>query len=236
MPLAMDEKSPLYLDQPVGWVRSLRPVPYGAAVDFMEARVADIRGGTASELVWTLEHPPLYTAGTSAKADDLIDPDRFPVYASGRGGQYTYHGPGQLVAYVMLDLSQRKRDVRRFVQALEDWIVDSLARFDITAGTRSGRIGVWVDLEDGREAKIAAIGVRLRKWVSFHGIAINVQPDLAHFDGIVPCGIDAPEFGVTSLHALGVTASLTAVETALQESFQTIFGPTITQAPPAIDV
>jgi len=189
----------------------------------METQAAKIAAGKSTEQVWLLEHPPLYTAGTSANESDLIAPNRFPVYPAGRGGQYTYHGPGQRVAYVMLDLRQRGRDVAAFVRGLEQWIIDSLAGFDVTAERRCGRVGVWVTHDDGREEKIAAIGVRLRKWVSFHGIAINVSPDLSHFGGIVPCGIS--EHGVTSLHALGQMADMTQLDRALKESFENIFGP-----------
>ena len=173
--------------------------------------------------IWLLEHPPLYSAGTSAKAADLVDPSRFDVFESGRGGQYTYHGPGQRVGYVMLDLRKRGRDVAAFVRGLEQWIIDTLAECDVTAERRCGRVGVWVVLPNGREAKIAAIGVRLKKWVSFHGISINVSPDLSHFGGIVPCGIQ--EHGVTSLEALGKTAGMEALDMALKANFERLFGP-----------
>jgi len=188
----------------------------------METRAASIAVGEDSERVWLLEHPALYTAGTSADSRDLIDPDRFPVFKTGRGGQYTYHGPGQRVGYFMLDLKTRGRDVRAFVAGLEDLVIATLADFNVTADRRAGRIGVWVNLPDGREAKIAAIGVRIRRWVSFHGISINVNPDLAHFNGIVPCGIS--QHGVTSLHALGIRASMTELDAALQNNFIKIFG------------
>lgn len=191
----------------------------------MEARVAAIIDGQAGEQVWALEHPPLYTAGTSAKDADLLKPARFPVYKSGRGGQYTYHGPGQLVVYFMLDLRVRGRDLRAFVAALEQLIIETLADFGLEAGRRAGRIGVWVNLPDGDEAKIAAIGVRVKKWVSFHGISINVNPDLSHFDGIVPCGIR--EFGVTSLWDLGLDTPRETVETRLQQNFIRNFGPIV---------
>lgn len=211
---------------PVGWAVSADYVPYPAAVAAMEARAAAIADGTAGELIWLLEHPPLYTAGVSAKATDLIQPDRFPVFESGRGGQFTYHGPGQRVAYVMLDLTKRGRDVRAFVAALEAWIIDALAAFNVTGELRDGRVGVWVERKGAgwsREDKIAAIGVKLRKWVSFHGISLNVEPDLDHFGGIVPCG--QTEHGVTSLVDLGLPVTLDEVDAALRASFQKIFGP-----------
>ncbi len=189
----------------------------------MEDRAAKIAAGTAAQQIWLLEHPPLYTAGTRANERDLIAPERFPVYSAGRGGQYTYHGPGQRVAYVMLDLRQRGRDVAAFVRALEQWVIDSLAICGVSAERRCGRVGVWVTHADGREDKIAAIGVRLRKWVSFHGIAINVSPDLSHFGGIVPCGIS--EHGVTSLKAMGKAADMAQLDLALKDSFTNIFGP-----------
>ena len=193
----------------------------------MKTHAAAIAAGDARELIWLLEHPPLYTAGTSANPNDLITPDRFEVHQTGRGGQYTYHGPGQRVAYAMLDLRKRGRDVSAFVRGLEQWIIDTLAVFDVTAERRCGRVGVWVVREDGREEKIAAIGVRLKKWVSFHGISINVDPDLSHFSGIVPCGIQ--EHGVASLASLGKDVSLEDLDTALKSCFETIFGPTISQ-------
>lgn len=211
---------------PVGWAVSTDYVPYPAAVAAMEARATAIADGTASELIWLLEHPPLYTAGVSAKATDLIQPDRFPVFESGRGGQFTYHGPGQRVAYVMLDLTKRGRDVRAFVAALEAWIIDALAAFNVTGELRDGRVGVWVERKGAgwsREDKIAAIGVKLRKWVSFHGISLNVEPDLGHFSGIVPCG--QTEHGVTSLVDLGLPVTLDEADAALRTSFQKIFGP-----------
>ena len=207
----------------VEWRVSDELVPYPEAVSFMESRAKQIAAGDAAEQVWLLEHPPLYSAGTSAKAADLVDPERFDVFESGRGGQYTYHGPGQRVGYVMLDLRKRGRDVAAFVRGLEQWIIDTLAEFDVTAERRCGRVGVWVAHADGREEKIAAIGVRLKKWVSFHGISINVSPDLSHFGGIVPCGI--AEHGVTSLKAMGKSADMTALDKALQDNFQRLFGP-----------
>lgn len=208
---------------PIEWRISDRPVPYPDAVAAMEERVAAIRAGTAPELVWLLEHPPLYTAGTSANPADLLDPDRFPVFQSGRGGQFTYHGPGQRVAYVMLDLSRRGADLRRFVVDLEDWLIRTLDRFAVKGEVREGRVGVWVDRGGGREEKIAAIGIRVRHWVSFHGIALNVDPDLDHFRGIVPCGLAA--HGVTSLWDLGLTPTMEEVDSALIASFSEVFNP-----------
>ncbi|OFX00356.1 MAG: lipoate-protein ligase B [Alphaproteobacteria bacterium RIFCSPHIGHO2_12_FULL_63_12] len=217
-------------DQPVEWAVSGGRTPYPAASDAMERRVAEIRAGTARELVWLLEHPPLYTAGTSAREADLLDP-RFPVFRSPRGGQYTYHGPGQRVAYVMLNLAERTRDVRGFVALLEEWIFGALGDFNIRGERRDDRVGVWVDRtrpgEPRREDKIAAIGIRLRHWVSFHGIALNVEPDLSHFGGIVPCGVSTPGFGVTSLVDLGIPATLDDADAALRRSFERIFGPTV---------
>jgi lipoyl(octanoyl) transferase len=189
----------------------------------METRAAAIAAGEAAEQVWLLEHPPLYTAGTSADPADLVDPDRFAVFKAGRGGQYTYHGPGQRVAYLMLDLRTRGRDVRCFVSGVEQVVIDTLAELGVTGGRRTGRIGVWVDKPDGTEAKIAAIGIRIRRWVSFHGLSINVAPDLSHFSGIVPCGIT--EHGVTSLADLGVNATMADVDAALARNFIRLFGP-----------
>jgi lipoyl(octanoyl) transferase len=215
---------------PVEWRVSGGLVPYADAVAFMEARVAAIAEGAAEELVWLLEHPPLYTAGTSARAEDLLEP-RFPVHKSGRGGQYTYHGPGQRIAYVMLDLNRRNPDLRAFVCALETWIIATLQTFGVSGERRSGRIGVWV-ARPGRpggesaEDKIAAIGIRVRRWVSFHGVALNVAPNLSHFRSIVPCGISDPHLGVTSLHNLGVLAGMGEVDAALRSSFEPIFGKT----------
>lgn len=213
-------------ERPVQWALSSGYVDYAAAEAAMEARVAAIAAGEAEELVWLLEHPPLYTAGVSAKDDDLLAPDRFPVHRTGRGGQFTYHGPGQRVAYVMLDLNKRGKDVRGFVHGLEDWIISALDRFGVEAGMREGRVGVWVERKGAgwsREDKIAAIGVKVRKWVSFHGISLNVEPDLDHFGGIVPCGIT--EHGVTSLVDLGVLATMDEADDALKSSFQRVFGP-----------
>jgi lipoyl(octanoyl) transferase len=210
----------------VEWVRSEGEQPYLQAVAAMEARAEAIADGTAKELVWLLEHPPLYTAGVSAKASDLIAPDRLPVFKAGRGGQFTYHGPGQRVAYVMLDLRARVRDTRAFVGALEAWLIDALARLGVTGETRCGRVGVWVRQTlpgaSEREDKIAAIGVKLRRWVSFHGISLNVKPDMSHFSGIVPCGVT--DHGVTSLEQLGVEASMPQVDTALASAFEAVFG------------
>ena len=197
-------------------------VDYASAVAFMEARVGAIRAGRAGELVWLLEHPPLYTAGTSAKAGDLLEPERFPVYRSGRGGQYTYHGPGQRVAYVMLDLKRRGPDLRAFVHDLEDWVIRALAHFNVKGERRDGRVGIWVARGGGREDKIAAIGVRVRRWVSYHGIAINVEPELEHFGGIVPCGIRG--HGVTSLVDLGLPVTIADLDVALKTAFDEVFG------------
>jgi lipoyl(octanoyl) transferase len=220
---------------PVEWAVSSGLVPYEAAVAFMEARVAAIAAGEASEMVWLLEHPPLYTAGVSSKDADLLDAGRFPVHRTGRGGQFTYHGPGQRVAYVMLDLNRRGRDVRAFVRGLERWIIDALDRFGVDAGVREGRVGVWVERKGAgwsREDKIAAIGVKVRKWVSFHGISLNVEPDLDHFGGIVPCGI--AEHGVTSLVDLGVLATMDEADAALRSAFEAVFGPVQTADAPAV--
>ncbi len=208
-------------DAAVDWRVSTAPVDYPAAVAAMEDRVAAIRNGTAPEQVWLLEHPPLYTAGTSANADDLLSPGRFPVYRTGRGGQFTYHGPGQRVGYVMLDLKRRNPDVRRFVQDLEEWLIRALARFNVVGERRDGRVGIWVARDGGREDKIAAIGVRVRQWVTFHGVSLNVDPNLAHFDGIVPCGVHG--HGVTSLVDLGIPATLEDVDIALRQAWDEVF-------------
>ncbi len=205
----------------VDWLFSAEPVAYPDAVAFMEERVAAIREGRATPAIWLLSHPPLYTAGTSADPRDLLAPDRFPVYASGRGGQYTYHGPGQRVVYAMLDLKALGGDVRRFVHALEAWGIAALARFGVAAETRADRVGLWVTRDQGREDKIAAIGVRVRRWVSFHGMAINLSPELSHFSGIVPCGIS--DHGVTSLKDLGIAADMNALDAALTETFGPAF-------------
>ena len=209
---------------PVEWQTRSGLTPYPAAVSAMEERVADIRDGKARELVWLVEHPPLYTSGTSARVEDLLEPDRFPVFDTGRGGQYTYHGPGQRVAYAMMDLRERGQDLRTYVRGLEGWVIDALAQFDIKGERRDGRVGIWVAHADGREDKIAAIGVRVRGWVTYHGISINVAPDLDHFSGIVPCGIGDEGLGVTSLRDLGVNASLEDVDAILKKSFSNIFG------------
>jgi lipoyl(octanoyl) transferase len=211
---------------PVEWRISEEPVDYLDAVAAMEARAAAIASGEAGELVWLLEHPPLYTSGTSGKPGDLLDP-RFPLFATGRGGQLTYHGPGQRVAYVMLDLKRRQPDVRAYVAALEEWIIRTLAAFRVRGERREDRVGVWVKRPDkgaGHEDKIAAIGVRLKRWVSFHGIAINVEPDLSHFSAIVPCGVVDSHFGVTSLVDLGHPVGLSDVDIALRAAFEEIFG------------
>ncbi len=220
----------------VGWAVSPGLVEYEPAVAAMEARAAAIAAGEAGELVWLLEHPPLYTAGVSAKEADLIDADRFPVFKTGRGGQFTYHGPGQRVAYVMLDLRQRGRDVTKFVADLERWIIGALGQFNVKGEVREGRVGVWVERKGpgwSREDKIAAIGVRLRKWVSFHGIAFNVEPELEHFSGITPCGISGPQFGVTSLVDLGLPVTMADADAALRASFHDVFGSTRDTQPPA---
>lgn len=212
--------------QAVEWVVSPGQVPYDDAVAAMEARVAAIAAGEAPERVWLLEHPPLYTAGVSARDGDLLQPDRFPVHRTGRGGQFTYHGPGQRVAYLMLDLNARGKDVRGFVRGLEAWLIATLDTFGIEAGPREGRVGVWVERKGpgwSREDKIAAIGVKVRKWVSFHGISLNIDPDLDHFGGIVPCGI--AEHGVTSLLDLGLTTPMAEADAALRTAFEKIFGP-----------
>lgn len=221
--------------QPISWAISRNPVDYGAAVRAMEDRVARIRAGEAAEMIWLLEHPPLLTAGTSARDVDLLEPDRFPVHRSGRGGQYTYHGPGQRVVYVMLDLKRRGNDVRQFVQDLEAWVIASLAEFGVGGVVRRDRVGVWVtrpELGAGREDKIAAIGIRVRRWVTFHGLSLNVAPDLAHFESIVPCGLAG--FGVTSLADLGRPGDMDAVDAVLRTTFADVFGPAALadEAPP----
>lgn len=220
---------------PAGWAVSQGLVDYPAAVAAMEARASAIAEGTAGELVWLLEHPPLYTAGVSAKPDDLLEPSRFPVFESGRGGQFTYHGPGQRVAYVMLDLTRRRRDVRAFVAALEAWVIGALDAFNVRGEVREGRVGVWVERKapgvPAREEKIAAIGVKLRRWVSFHGVSVNVEPDLSHFSGIVPCGVT--QHGVTSLIDLGLPVTMDEADAALRASFRQVFG-AIEGAPPPL--
>ncbi|MBF0251930.1 MAG: lipoyl(octanoyl) transferase LipB [Alphaproteobacteria bacterium] len=207
---------------PVAWRVSPGLEDYQTAMAEMEARVRAIRDEGADELVWLLQHPPLYTAGTSAHAEDLLDENRFPVFEAGRGGQYTYHGPGQRVVYVMLDLKHRGQDVRAYVRDLEEWMIRTLACFGVRGERRDGRVGIWVARANGREDKIGAIGVRVRRWVSFHGLALNVDPELDHFSGIVPCGI--AEHGVTSLRDLGLGATLDDVDRALRETFETVFG------------
>jgi lipoyl(octanoyl) transferase len=196
-------------------------VPYPDALAVMEARVEAIHRGEAPELVWLLEHPPLITSGTSAKPADLIEPKRFPVFAAGRGGQHTYHGPGQRIAYVMLDLRKRGQDLRRYIHQLEEWIILTLEAFDVKGERREGRVGIWVSRADGREEKIAAIGVRVRRWIAFHGVAVNLDPDLSHFSAIVPCGISA--HGVTSIRALGREADMAELDAVLRETFEKVF-------------
>lgn len=213
----------------IEWAVSEKPVEYEAAVAFMEGRAAEIAAGAANQLVWLLEHPPLYSAGTSAKPSDLLPGASFPVFKSGRGGQYTYHGPGQRIAYLMLDLRHHKRDVRTFVQSVEHWVIDALAQFAIKGELRCGRVGVWVDRThpglSRQEDKIAAVGLRVKKWVSFHGISLNVEPDLSHFNGIIPCGIQEEGLGVTSLVDLGHPVTYAEVDEALRQTFITRFGP-----------
>ncbi|WP_316861730.1 lipoyl(octanoyl) transferase LipB [uncultured Cohaesibacter sp.] len=211
----------------IEWLISDTPVPYPQAISFMEKRITQIAKGEAKECVWLLEHPPLYTAGTSANPKDLVAPDKFDVFTTGRGGQYTYHGPGQRIAYVMLDLSQRKQDIRLFVAALEKWIINSLAEHNIKGEHRDDRVGVWVprpqkgpDVED----KIAAIGIRVRKWITFHGISLNIEPELEHYNGIIPCGI--AQHGVTSFVDLGYPIAMSDVDITLRQEFEKIFGPT----------
>ena len=219
----------------VEWRLAEGLTPYPEAVDAMTAQVAAIRAGTARESVWLVEHPPLYTAGTSAKPEELQQPDRFPTFAAGRGGQWTYHGPGQRTAYVMLDLHRRHgsvpaRDVRCFVHGLEEWLIRTLDRFNIRGERREGRVGIWVvDPASGTEAKIGAIGVRITRWVSWHGVALNVAPDLSHFSGIIPCGIR--EHGVTSLHKLGIPATMATVDIALQQAWNEVFSAAFIPAP-----
>lgn len=223
---------PRFAAPPVEWRVAPGLTDYAAALAFMEERAGLIREGKAGELVWLVEHPPLYTAGTSAKSDDLLDAGRFPVFKAGRGGEYTYHGPGQRVAYVMLDLKSRREDIRAFVAALEHWIIDTLRRFNVTGERREDRVGVWVRRPDKpslpgglpAEDKIAAIGIRVRRWVTFHGISVNVEPELAHFNGIVPCGISG--YGVTSLVDLGLPVTMEDFDLALKAAFEDTFGST----------
>jgi lipoyl(octanoyl) transferase len=217
-------------DTAIEWAISDTPVDYDDAVAFMEARAHAIAEGNAPQMVWLLEHSPLYTAGTSAKPSDLLPGATFPVFKSGRGGQYTYHGPGQRVAYLMLDLRPRGRDIRAFVQRVEAWVIDALSSFNVKGAVRCGRVGVWVDRTQSggplHEDKIAAIGLRVRKWVSFHGISLNVEPNLSHFNAIVPCGITQEGLGVTSLVDLGLPVTMDEVDIALRASFERAFGPT----------
>src|SRR6202171_1047884 len=213
---------------PVEWRVAAVPVGYAEAVEFMEKRAAAIAAGTAAELVWLVEHPPLFTAGSSARGEDLVGTERFPVHATGRGGRLTYHGPGQRVAYAMLDLKRRGADVRRYVLALEEWIIEALARFDVKGERRAERIGVWVkrpNKGEGYEDKIAALGIRVKRWVTLHGISLNVAPHLTHYAGILPCGIAEPNFRVTSLADLAINASRADVDKALAASFAELFGP-----------
>ncbi len=221
----------MWSGQPVEWCITDGLLAYEEALEEMSARAALIANDEAPERVWLVEHPPLYTAGTSADVADLILPDRFPVHKTGRGGQYTYHGPGQRVVYVMMNLKRRRQDVRLFVTALEDWIISTLDTFNIKGERREDRVGVWVkrpDLGTAREDKVAALGIRVRRWVTFHGLSINVEPDLEHFSGIVPCGVQG--HGVTSLVDLGLPLTVHDVDVALRQCFEPIFGPTVTQS------
>ena len=222
MTLRADIKPKLWASAPVAWEIADTPVPYPHAVARMEREVEAIARGEAPERVWLLEHPPLYTAGTSANAADLVEPDRFPVFRTGRGGQYTYHGPGQRVAYVMLDLKRRGQDVRAFVAGLEQWLIATLASFNVKGERREDRVGAWVR-RGTREDKIAAVGIRVRRWVTFHGISLNVDPDLTHFSGIVPCGVTG--HGITSLADLGLPITMADADLALKRSSSPIFGP-----------
>lgn len=211
---------------PVDWAVSDRLINYETAVSFMESRARKIFNGQANELVWLLEHPPIYTAGTSAKARDLLDNTRFKVFEAGRGGEFTYHGPGQRVAYIMLNVGERGRDVRALIEQLQNWIIKTLGCYTVEGGARPDRVGVWVkrpELGHNREDKIAAIGIRLKRWISYHGISLNVCPDLEHFTGITPCGIDHPNYGVTSLEDLGVIKTLEEVDQTLRECFEEVF-------------
>jgi lipoyl(octanoyl) transferase len=217
----------------IGWAISERPVPYPQALEAMNARADAIRRKEAPQLVWLLEHPPLYTAGTSAQREDLLDPDRFPVFETGRGGQFTYHGPGQRVAYIMLDMKARGGDVRGLVADLERWVIEALSAFNIKGERREGRVGIWVrrpEKGENREDKIAAIGLRVSRWVTTHGISFNVEPELSHYTGIVPCGIQA--HGVTSLADLGLPVSMADADVALRVAFEKVFGPVVSAEPP----
>ena len=213
----------MIMHKPIEWKISDKAMDYADCLSTMEGRVADITAGKKAEYVWLLEHPPVLTAGTSAKSEDLVAPDRFPVHHVGRGGQYTYHGPGQRVIYVMLDLKKRNIDIRHFIWSLEQWVINALTDFNVMGERRQGRVGIWVDRGNGREDKIAAIGVRVRKWVTFHGIAINVEPDLRHFETIVPCGIKTPNYGVTSLVDLGLPVTMGDLDLALLRHSPKIF-------------
>ncbi len=218
---------------PIGWAISERPVPYPQALEAMNARADAIRRKEAPQLVWLLEHPPLYTAGTSAQREDLLDPDRFPVFETGRGGQFTYHGPGQRVAYIMLDMKARGGDVRGLVADLERWVIEALSVFNIKGERREGRVGIWVrrpEKGENREDKIAAIGLRVSRWVTTHGISFNVEPELSHYAGIVPCGIQA--HGVTSLADLGLPVSMADADVALRVAFEKVFGAVVSTEPP----
>ncbi len=219
----MNDPDTTHEDLGIEWRLTENHVSYPDALNFMEDRVGKIFTNESPQTVWLLEHPPLYTAGTSADKEDLIEPDRFPVYDAGRGGQYTYHGPGQRVAYVMLNLNLYNKDVRKFVYNLEEWIIQTLAKFNVKGERREGRVGIWIDRGNGREDKIAAIGVRVRKWITFHGISINLDPDLSHFEGIVPCGIN--QHGVTSLVDLGLCISMEDLDVAMKEAFYEVFKP-----------
>lgn len=199
------------------------PVPYENAIEFMERRVEDISAGKAPEMIWFLEHPPLISAGSSARQEDLLEASRFPVHKTGRGGQFSYHGPGQRIVYAMLDLGLRGKDIRKYVSLLEEWVIQALATFNINGERRPGRVGIWIDRGDGKEDKIAAIGVRVRRWVAFHGISINVEPNLSHFEAIVPCGISENNLGVTSLIDLGLPVSMHDLDVALIAAFEEIF-------------
>ena len=205
----------------IQWKTTKGFVPYQESLDFMEKRVLNIHENREDPLVWLLEHEPIYTAGTSANKSDLIEANKFPVYTAGRGGQYTYHGPGQRVAYVMLDLKEYKKDIRQYICNLEQWIINSLDVIGIKSSRKKGRVGIWIDLDGGKEAKIAAIGVRVRKWVSFHGISLNICPDLSHFNGIVPCGIS--NHGVTSIKELGIDIEIDQMDKVLKEEFEKLF-------------
>jgi lipoyl(octanoyl) transferase len=221
-------KPPAHGEAAVEWRVAASPVGYAEAVALMEKRAAAIAAGTAPELVWLLEHPPLFTAGTGARGEDLAGTERFPVHATGRGGRLTYHGPGQRVGYAMLDLKRRGADVRRYVLALEEWIIRALARFDVKGERRADRIGVWVqrpDKGEGCEDKIAALGIRVKRWVTLHGISLNVAPDLSHYAGVLPCGVSERKWGVTSLNDLGIETKMSDVAAALRASFEEIFGP-----------